>query len=377
MAFTLFILILAPFVITKLVTYLKIKDWFSPIVACFVFGIVLGNTGILKVEKELFEPMSSVTVLLAIPLLLMTTDFKAWLKHIKPFLKGITMAVLGVLLASLVVFLWLGKGQELSPLVLAMYTGSLVGTSANLSAIGLSLRADSETFMMVSSIDVLCGGILLLYLIGLAPKLYRKVLPPYEYIGQVKDIPGAQKSSLSISMLPDAAISVCIAIAISGLSIGISYLIFGQLKEEIVLCLLSIIAVLMGVFSAKVRSLKAAEPLGQYLLLIFCFAVGIRADLSVIATKSPEILKLMMAYSFLAILFQLILYKIFRVDSDTAVMTTAGTIFGPAFIGQIEAALGNKEVLLTGMVTAVLGYAMGNFAGFLVFELFSWLNLYF
>lgn len=375
MALTLFILIIAPFIITKVVTALKIKDWFSPIVACFVTGIILGNTGIIKVETQLFEPMSSVTVLLAIPLLLMTTDFKAWVQHVKPFLMGISMAVLGVFLASLLVFFWLGKGNPQSPLVLAMYTGSLIGTSANVSAIGIALKADSNTFMMVSSIDVLCGGILLLYLIGIAPKLYRAILLPYKPQGSVASVHRHNKNESSIlGKLSDVGISIATAVLIAGASVGTSFLLFGQLKEEIVLCLLSFFAVVMGVFSSKIRSLSTAEPLGQYLLLIFCFAVGIRADLSAIVHKSSEILTLMAAYSFFAVLFQLILYKIFRVDSDTAVMTTAGTIFGPAFIGQIETALGNKEVLLTGMVTAVLGYAMGNFAGFLVFELFSYLN---
>jgi uncharacterized membrane protein len=375
MALTLFILIIAPFIITKVVTALKIKDWFSPIVACFVTGIILGNTGILKVETQLFEPMSSVTVLLAIPLLLMTTDFKAWIRHVKPFLMGISMAVLGVFLASLLVFFWLGKGNPQSPLVLAMYTGSLIGTSANVSAIGLALKADSNTFMMVSSIDVLCGGILLLYLIGIAPKLYRAILLPYKALGSVATVHSHNKNDSSIlGKLSDVGFSIATALLIAGASVGTSFLLFGKLKEEIVLCLLSLFAVVMGVFSSKIRSLSTAEPLGQYLLLIFCFAVGIRADLSAIVHKSSEILTLMAAYSFFAVLFQLILYKIFRVDSDTAVMTTAGTIFGPAFIGQIETALGNKEVLLTGMVTAVLGYAMGNFAGFLVFELFSYLN---
>jgi uncharacterized membrane protein len=228
---------------------------------------------------------------------------------------------------------------------------------------------------MVSSIDVLCGGILLLYLIGIAPKLYRAILLPYKALGSVATVHSHNKNDSSIlGKLSDVGFSIATALLIAGASVGTSFLLFGKLKEEIVLCLLSLFAVVMGVFSSKIRSLSTAEPLGQYLLLIFCFAVGIRADLSAIVHKSSEILTLMAAYSFFAVLFQLILYKIFRVDSDTAVMTTAGTIFGPAFIGQIETALGNKEVLLTGMVTAVLGYAMGNFAGFLVFELFSYLN---
>lgn len=375
MIFLLLILFITPFLLTQLVKKLKVEHIFSPIVTCFIIGIILGNTGLLKVDNKLFQPLASATVLLAIPLLLITTDFKKWMQHIRPFLKGISTAMAGVFLASAVVYFIWGQHSPHAPIVLAMTTASLIGTSTNLSAVGIALNADDATFALVTSIDVLCGGVLLLYLLGIAPRLYRYLLKPYQYSGNNIHLQTNDAMALHPQQkFKDAIFSLLAAMAIAAASAGISYLCTGTLKEEIILCSLSVLAVIAGMYLPPVQKLKTAEPIGQYLLLIFCFAVGTRADFSQLLHHSQEILLIMGPYYLLAALFQLVLYKIFNVDADTGVMTSAGTIFGPAFIGQIEAALGNKEVLLTGMVTAVLGYVTGNLAGFLVYAFYHYLS---
>jgi uncharacterized membrane protein len=71
----------------------------------------------------------------------------------------------------------------------------------------------------------------------------------------------------------------------------------------------------------------------------------------------------------LAILYQLILAKIFKIDVDTTIMTTTGTIYGPVFVGQLAAAINNKEVILTGMITAILGYSIGTMVSLAIVEL--------
>lgn len=77
------------------------------------------------------------------------------------------------------------------------------------------------------------------------------------------------------------------------------------------------------------RSLKCSDEIGQYLLLVFCLLIGLKANFANILSQSLDVFYITFCYYGLAILYQLILAKIFKIDVDTTIMTTTGTIYGP------------------------------------------------
>lgn len=368
------ILLILPALAIRFLQGTKVGQIFSPVVACFAFGIAFGNLGWLQLEDATFEPLAAVTILLAIPLLLMTTDFKSWLFRSKPALKAIAVACLGVAMSIVVTKLAFGYLQKDSNMILAMIGACLIGSSANMSAVGIALKAEGTLFTLVTTSDVLCGALFFLYLVGIAPRLYRLILPSEQaalFSHHTVDV-NHSKSVLrwrQLAFWTDSGAALGVAILSGAVAAGFTYLITGSLRDDVFLVTLTLSGMAFGLLSKKVRNLKTADAAGQYLLLVFSFAIGLRADFSSMLGDSRAVLMLVAATYALTAIFQLLLFRIFRIPSDTAVMATAGTVFSPVFIGQVAVTLDNKQVILTGMVTAIMGYALGNFVGLMIYQL--------
>ncbi|MBK7504413.1 MAG: DUF819 family protein [Bacteroidetes bacterium] len=82
----------------------KTYKFLSPVILCYGTGILIGNLGLFQVPDIVFTNLSQIIVPLAIPLLLMSTDLKKWIKHIQPIFLSIFIALLGVVLACVSTF---------------------------------------------------------------------------------------------------------------------------------------------------------------------------------------------------------------------------------------------------------------------------------
>jgi len=373
------VLLLVPALAIRFLQGTKVGQIFSPVVACFVFGIAFGNLGWLHLDDQIFEPLAAVTILLAIPLLLMTTDFKSWLLRSKPALKAIAIACFGVALSIIVTRLALGYLQDDSNMILAMIGSCLIGSSANMSAVGIALKAEGTLFTLVTTSDVFCGALFFLYLVGIAPKLYRWILPAEPVAAFEHESVEVDQSKAAIrwshpAVWKDLAGALGVAVLSGAVAAGFTYLVTGALRDDVFLVTLTLSGMASGMVSKKVRTLRTADAAGQYLLLVFSFAIGLRADFSSMLGDSRAVLMVVASAYVLTAVFQLVLFWIFRISSDTAVMATAGTVFSPVFIGQVAVTLDNKQVILTGMVTAIMGYAIGNFVGLMIFQLLPFIS---
>ena len=62
----------------------------------------------------------------------------------------------------------------------------------------------------------------------------------------------------------------------------------------------------------------------------------------------------------------LILSALLRVDADTHIITATSFIFSPPFVPVVAAAIGNRKVIVSGIVVGVVGWVVGNYIGFAV-----------
>ena len=72
---------------------------------------------------------------------------------------------------------------------------------------------------------------------------------------------------------------------------------------------------------------------------------------------------------FCSLVLSVILAKIFKVDSDTMVITSVALVNSPLFVPMIAESMKNKKVIITGITVGVIGYAVGNYLGIIVSEL--------
>ena len=96
---------------------------------------------------------------------------------------------------------------------------------------------------------------------------------------------------------------------------------------------------------------------------MFSFGIGLSFNFGALNKGALLLLAMFATAQFGSVLLHLLLCRVFRIDSDTSLITSTAGIYGPAFIVPAADALGNREVILPGLICGILGYAIGNYLG--------------
>ncbi|MEW5739668.1 MAG: DUF819 family protein [Myxococcota bacterium] len=336
----------------------------GPVVLCYGAGLVLANLPGLMLEKAVSLSVAEGAVPLAIPLLLFSTDVRKWVGLAKGALVSFGLACLSAVMAAGVVSVAFRARVDEWWQVAGMLVGVYVGGTANMSAIGLALGTRSETFVLLNAADVLCGGVYLLFLLSLAPRLLARFLRPFtqEAHHEAFEHPGEKLSAWTRAHALPMGLSFLLAAAIVGLSVGAAVLLLGKLDPGPVLLGITTLA-LAASFSSRVRGLQGSFELGEYVLLIFCVAVGSLADVRQLGGGSAVLLLFVAAVLLVASTLHFALCRLFRIDLDTAVISSTAAIFGPPFIGPVAAALKNRALVGPGLTLGLAGLALGTYFG--------------
>jgi uncharacterized membrane protein len=339
----------------------KVIDWVGPVVLCYLFGILLVNVFRFPVFKPESSFFAEITVALAIPLLLFSTNFYRWLRLAKKTALSIGVAFASVLLCSSAAsFLLAGRVDE-PDRVAGMLVGVYTGGTPNMSAIGMALSVEEETFILINAVDVVLGAIYLIFLMSVAQKLLGRFLPAFQK-GQNSGqefYPEKEPGNISPRNIFSAA---GLAVLIVGTSIGLAFLLTGEMTIAVVILAITTLAIASS-FNSRVRNLHGSYETGQYILLIFCVAIGTLADAKELLVASGHVFLFVGIAMFGAVFLHYSLAALFRIDVDTTLITSTGAIYGPAFVGPIAGVLKNREAVVSGLTSGLLGYALGNYLG--------------
>jgi uncharacterized membrane protein len=122
-------------------------------------------------------------------------------------------------------------------------------------------------------------------------------------------------------------------------------------------------------FLEPVRRLPKTFELGMYFVLVFSVVVASMADISQLLTGALDVLYYVAWVVFGSLLLQLLLSRWFKVDADTLIITSAALLCSPPFVPVVAAALNKRSLVVPGLTIGIVGYALGNYLGFLL----SWL----
>jgi uncharacterized membrane protein len=358
---------LLPLAIMKAEARIKLIGWLSPVVCCYAVGIILGNALGNFWNQNFARTISEVSVLLALPLLLFSTDLLGWLKLAKTTLISFGLVILSVMICSLVAgHFFRGYDAEVWKMA-GMMVGVYTGGTPNLMAIGKALEVRDDVFIVLNAVDVVLGGTYLLFIMSVGVKLLTKLLPAFDFSqGSESDgqILNWNHLGLSKKVFHSLILFILSAIAV-GLSIGLSHLLTGG--ESVSVIILGLTAIAVGFsFSQKIRHFEGSQELGQYLLLVFCVAVGSLASTSQLVSGSWWYFAFCACILFGSITLHFLFCFFFKIDRDTAIITSMAGIFGPAFVAPMSQVLKNRAILFSGVTTGLVGYAVGNFVGIFV-----------
>jgi len=110
----------------------------------------------------------------------------------------------------------------------------------------------------------------------------------------------------------------------------------------------------------------------MYFIYIFSMTVASMADFGNLDLGgSLNLLGYLALAVFGSLLLQVLMARIFRIDSDTMVISSVAFICSPPFVPMMAGAMKNRRVLASGLAIGVFGYAAGNYLGYLMFRLLS------
>ena len=333
----------------------------GPVVLSYAAGIIFGNLPGVRLDEELGQSIAGGAVLLAVPLLLFTTDLKGWLKLARPLVVSFVLAcVAAVVAAAAVAWVFRARTDEWWKIA-GMLVGVYVGGTANMSAVGLALETRQETFVVLNTADLVCGGAYLFFLLGGAKRLLSRFLKPFSL--QLADTamevaPGPS----SLSPLVSKAAAFALTLAMVALSVGLSFLTAGKLHIGVVMLSITTLGIAASLVPA-IRNLRGSYELGEYLLLIFCTGMGALADASRLSGSSVMLLSFVALVMVSAAALHFALCRLFGIDVDTAIISSTATIFGPPFIGPVATALGNRQLVGPGLTLGLMGIALGTYLG--------------
>ena len=350
----------------------------GPVLLLYILGVIIGNIGI-KPEGmyTLQDIMSSAMVPLAIPMMLFGCTFrlKETKQQVKALLTGLAAVVIAVILGYLIFGRNLDEGAKIGGMLTGVYTGGTI----NLAALKTMLGVRNETYILLNSYDMLVSFLYLTFLLTIGIKLFRKFLPfkpdTLEHGSYAKRIKDNQENEGDYSQLftkdglKDAGKLIGITALICAISGGIALALPQSMFMVIFILMLTTLGLICS-FIKPIHNLKHSYNIGMYSIYIFCIVVASMADLtSLNLTGSLNLLGYLLFAVFGSLFIQALLARIFRIDADTMVIASVTFINSPPFVPMMAAAMKNRRVLVTGLTLGIIGYAVGNYLGYLISEL--------
>ena len=374
------------FTFPSLIIYLcrksSLMNKIGEILLLYIVGILVSNLVVFPLGlgdslKGVQDALTSVTILLAFPMILFGCDFKNW--KLKKAIIALCIGLVSVVTVDIIGFYIFNDNQTGFEKIAGLLVGVYTGGTPNLASLKIALNVDAETYIFVHTFDMIISFVYLVLLMSFGIKVFRLFLSRrvaeslgYQDGSEFK----VQSSELSYSGIftkkhfSKTLGALGLAVLIIGVGMGVSLLISGKVDDMLVLILTMTTLSIAASFLPFVRKMEKSYDAGMYLVLIFSLVVASMVDITAIDYRAgANIIAYIAFVIFCSLVLSIVLAKIFKVDSDTMVITSVALINSPLFVPMIAESMKNKKVIITGITVGVIGYAVGNYLGIIVSQL--------
>lgn len=341
------------------------------IISLFQQKVITENDAIANHIASLQDIILTIVIPLAIPLLLFSLDIRQWLKQAKNAILSLALAMISLLIVIFAGYFFFKNHIAEAWKIAGMLVGIYTGGTPNLAAISTAVDVNPDVFILTHTYDMMLGAICLTFLMTVAQQLFNLFLPPFHQKADSSiDQPVVENESLDnfIGMLtPKGLVQLLKAFGLSALIFAISGAIslLVPASTQMVTVILSITT--LGLIFSSFKSINQIEKtfqLGMYFIIVFSLVVASMGNLSNMFQIDFLHLFLFVALAvFGSIIIHVILSWIFKVDSDTTIITITALTYSPPFVPVVAGALKNKNIIISGLTVGILGYAFGNYIG--------------
>ncbi len=387
-----FVFIIVPALLIFVCRKVPLLNRLGVVLLCYLLGMIVGNTGILP-EAFTAAPaggdstlslIQSISICLGLPLVLFSLDIKNFFRVAKKGLLCMLLACISAIAVTFVLHLVVRlrdpNSAQYAAGAVAVYTGGTVNFASIRNSIGIS----DNDYIVFNTYDAVISVIYIFFLSTVGEKFFTKVfrLPPFK---KTDDEGHAINSSvmdesvdsyselLKKKNIPGLLAALGLSVLVFGVSYGLNMLVSrfnAGLGMTVMMLSITTISIALS-FIKKIRDIRNSFQLGMYIIYIFCFAVAASADFRSLLNFSLTIFCYVAVSIVAGTLLHALLCRLFRIDVHTMIITSVSAICSSPFVPAMAASLGNSAVMVSGLVTGVVGYAVGNYLGNAVYYLYA------
>jgi len=344
------------------------------VIICYLAGMLLGQLiTISPAIGELQNTLTSAAVALALPLLLFSMNVKAWFRLAGKSTLCMLLATIAIVAVAMGGYLLI-RGQtpqawQLGGMAVGLYTGG----TPNLAAIRTALHVDSDLYITMHTYDTVISLIYILFLCSVGQRFFNLFLPGFK---KRKKAPGealhggaeaeaidSYRGFLNRQIWPPLLGASAISIIIVAASVGVATLFPAEYGDALTILSITTLGIACS-FVPRIRQIKKTFQAGMYLIYVFCLVVGSMANLKELFTRvNWPVMGFVFFCIFGSLLLHAALCRLFKIDTDTMIITSTSAICSPPFVPVVANALKNREIILSGIYTGIIGYAIGNYLG--------------
>ncbi|MDD4141329.1 MAG: DUF819 family protein [Bacteroidales bacterium] len=367
-----------PAFVLRLCYVSKMANKIGTVLLCYIIGLIFGQLFIGDVNSNIPDILSTILVPLSLPMLLFETDLKKWKRVAGKSFISMIIAIVGLVISISVGYLIfkdrLPEADKVGGLLAGLYTGG----TPNLASIKIALGIDEATYIAVNTADICIGALYVLFLISFAKKVFSKILPPYkgatsdtqaytEGLPEENRVIKRLKSWIRYVSFPNILAAFGVSLLIAAISAAVGFLLIKNEAFQMAALILMITTLSIIAATLKpIKKIKGSFDTGMYLILIFSIVVASMADLSSFSDAVLPLLGYVAIATFGTLILHILGCKIFKVDVDTAIVTSAALICSPPFVPVVCGAIKNRDVMVSGLTIGIIGYAVGNYLGVLI-----------
>ncbi len=247
-----------------------------------------------------------------------------------------------------------------------MLTGTYVGGTPNMAAVKIAYDIPQTLYDEMFLCDAMASSVYLLFVMVFAQRLLNLFLKRYKTDDSKATIE-EEKIDLSKPFIKIVS-GVLLAIMIFAIPIGLWILFTGNMQNMSMVFIILSITILAVIFSfiPKIRSNGWNFKTGDYLFSIFFTLLGTLTYFTDLMNLHPQYILFTFIILFGSVFIHIILCKIFHIDTDTMLITSAAGIMSPPFIPAIARSIKNKDLIAPGIAVGIVGLALGNVLGVFV-----------
>ncbi len=350
-----------------------------------LIGMLLSNLGVIPGESPTYAFLVGPGVSVGIALILLSVDVRSILQAGPTMLAAFGIGAAGTAIGAVLFGLLLSGqvGPETWKLT-GQFTGTYTGGGMNFAALGQALETSSDLFTAAIAADVIVTAIWMATCLAVPVLLGRPkhspTLPesdpgpgPAEPAEKAepagKTEPDEKTETLEQALhssgrpvtLSDAAAMVMIAVGAVWLSGKLAVLlpVFPG-----VLWLTTIVLAVAQI--PAVKKISGGAMWGNYLVLLFLASNGAQSVVANIVRHGPAVFWFAGGTVLIHGIFIFGVGRLLRIDLPTLAVASQANVGGAASAMAMASARGYGDRLLPGVIVGLLGYAIGNYAGYAI-----------